>query len=328
MAKRVLVLPGDGAGPEIASCMLDVMNAVCDDLIVVRGDIGVDAHFKTDYYLPPETIEAAMDSDAIISSGVFRKPDELMYRDPIKVLKKQLGLHTSACEFRPLTAKKSAKNIDLILLSGNPDYTSNITEMETLDGVSAERFFSAGSYRKLFSTAARIASYRNRKKITCAHQADVFPAMDSMFVRLFKEELAKSGLNLEIEDADTLIEKLCSDPSVYDVVVCTEMCGSSVRSLASGLLNKTGASPLCSISETHGIFEPMHPPEYGSSAGFDPTSAILAGAMAMDFMGMPSEGDRIRAAVSEACLSGTAESRARTFTDTVCRIAADSEGQH
>jgi len=119
-------------------------------------------------------------------------------------------------------------------------------------------------------------------------------------------------------------ERMVLDPSSLDVIVSTDVYGSVLSGVASGLVGGMHLTPMGSIGDSQGLFEPMHgsnPP--GDPEYVNPTSAVLSGALALDFIGFTDAADRIRDAVTAAYsgrivtpdVGGTAS--AKTFTDAV-----------
>lgn len=322
MAKRILALPGDGTGPEVIYHAVRVLNAASGDIDIVFGDIGAGAYAKTDYYLPPETIDLATESDAIIAGGVMRKPNDMRYRDPLRVLKKQLNLYAVLRKFRPLSP--GAGNVDMMILTGNPDALLNVLEKENLDGIITEKFTSSDSCRKLFRMAVRVAELKRRRSILCAHRADLFPHQDSAFVDIFYKELAASEFVIDDEEVERVAERMVLDPSSLDVIVSTDVYGTVLSGVASGLVGGIRLTPVGSIGDSQGLFEPMRGPDAAGDSGYvNPTSAMLSGAMALDYIGHTDAAEAIRKAVRAAYATGDVTpdvggtSSAKAFTDAV-----------
>ena len=305
MSKKVLALPGDGVGPEVISSAASAISASTEDVDLVFGDIGVTAYNKTDHYLPPETIDLAIDSDAIISGEVFKKNEDIKYRDPLRVLKKQLNLYCIMRKFRPLSDNIGCKGTELIIMTGNTDALMNVIEKENLDGVISEKFITTESCRKLFQMTMRVAENKGRHKITCAHRSEMFPHMDGSFVDLFYKEMAASPFTIEDAEVEEIASRLIVDPTSFDVLVCTDIYGATLSGLCAGLVGGTYLTPMGSIGDTQGLFEPMHGPKPNVEGGIvNPTSAILSGALAMDHIGLPEAGEKIREAVRKVYATG------------------------
>lgn len=328
MTKKVLVLPGDGIGPAVTSSAVNIlMNAVGEGIDISYGDIGQSAFVKTAEYLPAETVSLAADADAIIVGGVIDTPSDRTYQNPIRALKKQLNLYSVVRKFSPLCRDLGVQGIDLLVITGNPDSLLSVVETESIDGVNVHRFLSTASCKRLFQKAARISTNMNRKKITCAHRTSVFPRMDGMFREQFYKELAGLGFFINDLEVGEAAEELVKDPSTMDVLISTEMYGELFSGLAAGMVGGSYLTPVGSIGNDSGLFEPMHGPnpKLIKDEFANPTSAILSAAMALDSMGMSSEAERVRMAVKHIYAGGGVtpdvggKATTKGFTDSVIK---------
>ncbi|MCL2032778.1 MAG: isocitrate/isopropylmalate family dehydrogenase [Methanomassiliicoccaceae archaeon] len=334
MTKKILVLPGDGIGPEVICSAVGVLEQAAGGSIeLTYGDIGQSAFVKTSEYLPGETVGLAADADAIIVGGVVDTPSDRSYRNPVRVLKKQLNLHSVVRKFFPLCESIGVRGVDLLIINGNPDALLNILETESLDGVDLHKFMSAASGKKLFQETRRISSAMKRKKITCAHRTSMFQALDGMFVELFYKELAGSGFLIEDMEVGEVASELVKDPSSMDVIVTTDIYGTVLAGVAAGMVGGSYLTPVGSIGDNSGLFEPMHGPNPKAvrDGMANPTSAILSGAMALDHLGMSSQAEKIRKAVRcvyskgeiTPDVGGTATTK--EFTDSVINMLKDTK---
>jgi len=308
MTKKILVLPGDGIGPEVTYSAVSVMKQAAKGKIeIFYGDIGQSAFVKTSEYLPADTIDLATDADAIIAGGVIENPSSRAGQNPIRVLKKQLNLYSVVRKFFPLCKEIGIPGVDLLLITGNPDTLLSIQETESLDGVNSHRFLSAVSCKRLFQKTARLSSTMNRKKITCTHRMCMFPSLDRMFVEYFYKELAGSEFLIEDMEVEVAASELVKNPPSMDVIVSTDIYGTVLAGVAAGMVGGSYLTPVGSIGDNSGLFEPMHGPNptLAKEGTVNPTSAILSAAMAFDNMGMPMEAEKIRKAVRHVYSNGT-----------------------
>jgi len=333
MTKKILVLPGDGIGPEVSSAAVSViMQAAEGKIEVFYGDIGQSAFVKTSEYLPAETVDLAAEADAIIVGGVIDNPTLKSYQNPIRVLKKQLNLYSIVRKFFPLCKSIGIPGVDLLMITGNPDTLLSILETESIDGVNSHRFLSGVSCKRLFQKTARLSTTMNRKKITCAHRATMFPALDRMFVEYFYKELAGSGFLVEDMDVGEVASELVKSPPSMDVIVSTDIYGAVLAGVAAGMVGGSYLTPVGSIGDDSGLFEPMHGPNPRSMKDgiVNPTSAILSAAMAFDNMGMPKEAEKIRIAVRHVYFNGLVtpdvggKATTKQFTNSVISVLKDS----
>lgn len=304
-SKRILILPGDGVGPEVTTSAVTVLNAATDSLDIEFEDIGICAYDRTEQYLPAETIDRATVADAIIA-GVVMDIKDPRCRNPVRDLKKHLNLYAVERKFFPLSENLGIQGVDLILMTGNPDVLLSVVETESLDGVSAEKYLSVESCRKIFRKTMRIAEMMSRRKITCAHRSNMFPTYDGIFVSTFYKEFAASEFLIDDMDVEAIAGEFIMDPRSMDVIVSTDLYGSVLAGEAAGMVGGSYLTPMGSIGDGVGLFEPMHGPklEMAEKGIVNPTSAILSGAMALDHIGMHKDAEDIRKAVRATYMKG------------------------
>ena len=329
MTKRILVLPGDGIGPEVTSSAVRILEAtVGGGIRIDYGDIGQSAFVKTSEYLPAETVDLAVDADAVIAGGVVDTPSDRNYRNPIRILKKQLNLYSVVRKFFPLCESLGVRGVDLLIINGNPDALLSVLETESLSGVDTRKFVSRTSCKKVFQMTMRLSSAMGRKKMTCAHRASMFPMLDGMFVEMFYKELAGSGFLMQDMEVDKIASELVKNPSSLDVIVSTDIYGTVLAGVAAGMVGGGYLTPVGNIGDNAGLFEPMHgpSPKMIKPGTANPTSTILSGAMALDHLGMSPEAEKIRKAVRYVYSTGAVTpdvggtATTKGFTDSVIDI--------
>ncbi|MDR0508271.1 MAG: hypothetical protein LBG63_00355 [Candidatus Methanoplasma sp.] len=334
MTKKVLVLPGDGIGPEVISSAVSILaQAAGGKIEILYGDIGQSAFIRTSKHLPAETMGLAAEADAIIAGGVIGTPTDRTYQNPIRVLKKQLNFYSVVRKFSTLSKRaETRQNIDILLITGNPDTLLNILETESLDGVNSSKFLSRANCKRLFQKTGRLSSAMGRKKITCAHRASMFPVLDGMFVEEFYGELAGTRFLIDDMEVDEAASELIKNPSSIDVLISTDVYGAVFAGGIAGMVGGNYLTPVGSIGDSSGLFEPMHGPNPRSikDGVVNPTSAILSAAMALDNMGMSPEAEKIRKAVRRVYSSGAVtpdvggKSTTKEFTDSVVSALKDT----
>ncbi|AIZ56262.1 3-isopropylmalate/3-methylmalate dehydrogenase [Candidatus Methanoplasma termitum] len=308
MTKKILVLPGDGVGPSVVSSAVEILEtAARNKTEIIYGDVGQSAFVKTSEYLPSETLDLATEVDAILAGGTIEMPADRTYNNPIRTLKKQLNLYSVVRKFYPLSKNLGVRGVDLLVVTGNTDTLLKSIETETLDGVDYHKFLSAASCKKLFQNTLRLAILRDRKKITCAHRTSAFPALDGLFVECFYKEFAGSSFLLEEMEVDEVAAELTKNPSSMDVIVSTDIYGTVLAGVVAGMVGGSYLTPVGNIGDNIGLFEPMHGPNprFIRDGEVNPTSAILSGAMALDYLGMSTEAEKIRRAVRDVYAKGT-----------------------
>ncbi|MDR3206496.1 MAG: hypothetical protein LBT41_05355 [Candidatus Methanoplasma sp.] len=303
MSKKILVLPGDGVGPEVTSSAVSVLKAAAGDFIdIAYADIGSAAFDTTDHHLPAGTIDLATDADAIIVGTVVDQTSDRNYQNPVRTLKKQLNLYIVMRKFFPLCNRIGSKGVDIILMTGNPDSLLNISETESLDGVTTQKFLSNSSCKRLFRKVLQTAEAKGRKHVTCVHRVAAFPMSDGLFLNAFYREFAATDMLVNDMEVELAASEMVMDPPSMDVIVSTDLYGSVLAGVGAGLVGGSYLTPMGSIGDSSGLFEPMHGPrpEMADKGSVNPTSSILSAAMALDHVGLRTEAENIRIAVRSA----------------------------
>ncbi|HKM09344.1 MAG TPA: isocitrate/isopropylmalate family dehydrogenase [Candidatus Methanomethylophilaceae archaeon] len=301
MSKTVLVLPGDGVGKEVTDAAVAVLRSV-SDVNIEFADIGDAAYDKTGYHLPPETMEAAAEADAIIATPVRRRATERKYKDPLGILRKQLEMYTLMRSFKPPGDDIGVQGLDCLLFSCNPQSTGVSNEMETLKGVTVESFLDVIVCRKVILTAGKISAEKHRKKIVCLRDLELNRYMDSIFTDLFYEELAASEFDISDMEVAEAVSDLVIDPTSTDVMLVPVSYSNAVSGVLMGLCGGAYLTSTGYIGDNTAMFMPMHGPvEWLTGKDtVNPTGCILAAAMTLDGLDMSVEGDKIRNAVRSA----------------------------
>jgi 3-isopropylmalate dehydrogenase len=299
---KILVLPGDGIGPEITDATLEVLdraNAKFNlGLEWQRAEIGLGPLKKRGSTLPEDVMEAARKAPGIILGPV----DHLQYPP-----REQGGINPSG-EFRvklDLFANiRPAKSRMGVGLTGKP--VDLVIFRECTEGFYADRnmFMGRGEFmptediaiaiRKVTarqcSRISRVAfdwARRRRKKVTAVHKANVFHISDALFLREVRK-VAQDYPDVELDEkiVDAMAALLVRDPSKFDCIVTGNMFGDILSDEASeisgglGLAGSTMAGDdACCAQAQHGSA-----PDIQGQDKANPTSLILSAGMLLEWL--------------------------------------------
>jgi 3-isopropylmalate dehydrogenase len=299
---KLLVLPGDGIGPEITDATLAVLDRASSKfglgLEWERMDIGLTALGRQGSTLPDAVMEAARNAPGIILGPV----DHLQYppRDkgginPSGELRVKLDL------FANIRPAKSRMGVGL---TGRP--VDLVIFRECTEGFYADRNMAAGSgefmptedmalaVRKVTarqsSRIARVAfdwARKRRRKVTAVHKANVLRLSDGLFLREVRK-VAKDYPDVELDEkiVDAMAALLVRDPSRFDCIVTGNMFGdilSDEASEISGSLGLAGSimagDDACCAQAQHGSA-----PDIAGQDKANPTSLILSAVMLLEWL--------------------------------------------
>ncbi len=330
MSKKVLILPGDGIGPEITAQAVKVLDRLKEegalDIEMQEGLVGGAAYDETGSPLPEDTMTAAREADAILLGAVGGPQYDSLPRDkrPEKGL---LGLRSGLelfANLRPamlypqLAHASSLKpevvsGLDILIvreLTGGI-YFGQPRGIRTLDNGEREGFntyvYSESEIRRIAHVAFQAAQKRNRK-VTSIDKSNVLEVTE-----LWKEvvtEVAKEYPDVELEHmlVDNAAMQLVRWPKQFDVMLTGNMFGDILSDEASMLTGSIGMLPSASLnSENKGMYEPSHgsAPDIAGQDIANPLATILSAAMMLRYsLGAPELADRIEQAVSKVLDQG------------------------
>jgi isocitrate/isopropylmalate dehydrogenase len=179
--KTICVLPGDGIGPEVIGCAVEVMSAVTPDLRLVHSDIGATAADRHGDPLPPETIETMRTADSCLFGAVTSSAAKNS-RSAVLTFRKELGLFANVRPVRTMTPMTGRSPIDVVIVRENSEglYTQDETHED--DGVTTRRRVTSAACRRICEFA--ISQALHREKGIVAYKANVRES-DGLFLRTF-----------------------------------------------------------------------------------------------------------------------------------------------
>ena len=337
MKASIVVLPGDGIGPEVAAAGVAVLTAIADRFghafTFTEHAIGGDAIDRFGDPLPPATREALLAADAILLGAVggpkWSDPNAAVRPEQgLLAMRKLLGvfanvrplkLHPRTAALSPLKPERT-KGVDLVFireLTGGI-YFGAKTRSET--DATDECRYSVVEIERVVRHAFELARTR-RRKVTSVDKANVLETS-----RLWRDVAARIGreefpdVALEHQLVDSMAMHLLAKPREYDVIVTENMFGDILTDEASMLAGSLGLLPSASLGEPGavGIYEPIHgsAPDIAGKGIANPYATIFSAAMLLRHsLGLDEEAASVEAAVYAVLDDGvfTADLAAKGF---------------
>ncbi len=326
MSLKIVLMPGDGIGPEVTAEAARILKNVAEhsgkSFTFSTHAIGGTAIDSEGVGLPERTLEAALDANAVLLGAVghpkfdgrqtSERPEAALL-----ALRQALGgfanLRPAVC-YTPL-AKRTAfqpervKGANLLIVRellgglyfGEPRgfEASGNTAFNTL-------IYSRHEIERVAKVAFDRARER-RKKVASIDKANVLET--SRLWRAVVSEVAKSYPDVELEHVyvDTAAMRLATSPTSFDVMLCDNLFGDILSDQAASVSGSLGLLPSATIGGRVDLYEPVHgsAPDIAGKGLANPIGAIASAAMLLRFSArMDKEAAEIEHAIEDALAAG------------------------
>lgn len=300
---NILILPGDGIGPEIANATIDVLAAIDQrmalGLAIEVREIGLVTLKSQGTTLPPEVMRRIPEVDGVILGPVSH------YDYPSR---QQGGINQSAelrvvfdlyANIRPSRSRAELsvlrRSMDLVIVRENTEgfysdrnmHTGTGEFMPDSDMALSMRKITARASRRVARAAFEIARGR-RRKVTAVHKANVLKLSDGLFLREVRK-VAQEYPDVELEEliVDATAALLIRTPDRFDVIVTTNMFGDILSDEAAELSGSLGLGGSINAGDEICVAQAQHgsAPDIAGRNIANPTSLILSAAMLLDWRG-------------------------------------------
>ena len=300
---KILVLPGDGIGPEITRATLEVLQAA--DTAFSLGlefethDIGLTTLRSRGTTLPPEVMKRIPAVDGVILGPVShyeypsRQDGGINPSAELRVVF-QLYANVRPCRSRP-DLSILRRPMDLVIVRENTEGFYSDRNMFAGSGEFMPDPDMAFSIRKITAKgSARVAraafelARRRKRKVTAVHKANVVKLSDGLFLREVRK-VAQSYPDVLLDEliVDATAALLIRDPERFDVIVTTNMFGDILSDEASELSGSLGLGGAINVGDEICVAQAQHgsAPDIADKDIANPTSLILSAALLLDWRG-------------------------------------------
>jgi isocitrate dehydrogenase (NAD+) len=286
MAKHTIVLiPGDGIGPEVTSAARRVLDASGLQAEWVELPAGVAAIEQGhDTVLPQRTL-AAIQAHKVALKGPVSTPVGKGFQSVNVQLRKKLNLYAAV---RPVLNVPGVKtrfdDVDIVVVRENTEGLYSGIENEVTPGVvTSLKVATELACTRIARYAFRYATRRQRKKITVFHKANIMKLTDGMFLNAARKIYEEEYPNIEYQEMiiDAGCMKLVQDPSKFDILLMENLYGDLVSDLCAGLVGGLGVVPGSNIGDEAAVFEAVHgsAPDIAGKDVANPLAVLMSGVM-------------------------------------------------
>jgi len=329
VAHRVVLIPGDGTGPELTEATRRVLEATGADLEWDVREAGADVMEKHGGNpLPPDVLDAIRETGVALK-GPITTPIGGGFRSVNVALRKELDMYA---QVRPCKSYEGVRtrfdDVDLIIVRENTEdlyagieYEQGTPEAAELiewigahggklrhddAGISIKPISVTGT-RRIFEFAFDYARRNGRRKVTAVHKANIMKFTDGLWLHVAREVAAE---NADIDFDDRIVDNMCMQlvqrPEEYDVLVLPNLYGDVLSDLAAGMIGGLGVAPGANYGETVAVFEPTHgsAPKYAGQNKVNPIAQMLSGVLMLRHLDERSAADRLEQAIAAVIAEG------------------------
>ena len=349
MVYKLVLLPGDGTGPEVLREGVKVLEAV-EAAFGVRFDkipfpMGGDYYLESGEEWPDGAFESCKSADAILL-GAVGNPQAVLPSGELAGIGVLFGLRFGLDLYANVRPTKLYPNVRHKVHEGfkqvwEPGKVDFVIVRENTEGLytPARGFLRRGGIEELavdsrvitrkgservIRFAFEIARIRKgapadgRHLVTCVDKSNVTSGC-KLFRRVY-DEVAKGYPKVQKDYAyiDAFLQWIARSPESYDVCVTSNMFGDIATDLAAVLQGGMGMAAGGNVGDEHGMFEPIHgsAPKHAGKDVVNPMAMILACQMMLDWLGRRKE-DKVlleaSRAVEQAVEAVLTEGKALTY---------------
>jgi 3-isopropylmalate dehydrogenase len=328
MLLKIAILPGDGIGPEVTDEAVRVLDVVAarfgHEVSLKKKDVGGAALTSSRDPLPPDTLQACLDSNAVLLGAVGgpafdNVAKELRPERGLLRLRKELGafanLRPAVCfpaledcsPLRPEVVRGTDVLIVRELLGGIYFGEPRSTEGAAGSRVAIDTMrYREPEIERIARVAFELAKSR-RRQVTSVDKANVLDCS-----RLWREVVTRVGqeyphVQLRHTYVDSAAMALVSRPTDFDVLLTENMFGDILSDQAGAIVGSIGVLGSASIGGPVALYEPVHgsAPDIAGKGIANPLGAILSVAMMLRHsFHLNAEADCVEAAVASVLGAG------------------------
>lgn len=284
---RVVVIPGDGIGPEVVSAALHALGPVRERLEIEEVRAGLAYYRETGRPYPEGFFDKLRSADAVLKGPLATPVGPGGYRSINVEIRQRLDLYANLRPCRGYPGV-SPRVFDVVVVRENTEGLYAGVEGRFRDEAYALKIVTERGSRRIVRFALEYAATRGRRRVTAVHKANILKLSDGLFLEVFRREAERYRGRLEVDEliVDAAAYNLARSPEKLDVMVTLNLYGDILSDLVAGLAGSLGLCGSGQYGDNAAVFEPVH------GAGFDiagkgianPVAAIHAARLMLEYL--------------------------------------------
>ena len=291
MAKKAIVIKGDGTGPELVEAMINVLKNCNSSIELISVEAGSEywQKNKTTSYISDDVWNLLKNSDACFKGPTTTIPDPSAPRSVAVSIRQKFELYAN---IRPIkTYSTSAKDLNFVCVRESTEGLYSGIEFKTSDDSAiAIRKITRKGCERLAKKSFELANDLKFKKIFVVTKRNILKETDGIFMESV-EKFHNLNKNIDIEEyyIDNVTQQLVKNPERFNnsLLLSTNLFMDIISECASGHVGSIGNVYSGNYGDDYAMFEPAHgsAPKYSGQNKVNPVATICSGAWMAEFLG-------------------------------------------
>jgi isocitrate dehydrogenase (NAD+) len=300
----VVLIPGDGIGPEVTDAACAVIAAAGVEIDWEAAEAGADVVAK--YGTPvPETVLHAVRRAGVALKGPIGTPIGGGFKSANVTMRQSLDLFASVRPVKTLPGVPSRYDgIDLVMVRENTEDLYAGLEHRVAPGiVESLKVVTEAASLRIAEYAFALAERERRREVAVVHKANIMKLSDGLFLECARRVSKRhTGVGFREIIVDNCAMQMVKDPTQFDVLLLGNLYGDILSDLGAGLVGGLGVVPGANVGESCAIFEAVHgsAPDIAGKGFANPTALILSSVMLLRHLGEDDAAKRVESAVRTA----------------------------
>jgi isocitrate dehydrogenase (NAD+) len=303
---RVVLIPGDGIGPEVTGaavrCVEALGVAIAWEVVEAGGEV------IAKYGSPvPEEVLNAVRSTGLALKGPITTPVAGGFKSANVLLRQALDLYACVRPVKSIPGLVTRyEGVDLVLVRENTEGLYSGLEHRVAPGiVESIKVMTEHACTRISRFAFALARRLGRRKVTAVHKANIMKLSDGLFLECSRK-VARDWPDLEYDEIiiDNCAMQLVRDPGRFDVLLMENLYGDILSDLCAGLVGGLGVVPGSNVGDRCAVFEAVHgsAPDIAGRRLANPTAILLSTVEMLRHLGENEAGQALERAVHAAIL--------------------------
>lgn len=315
---EVAVARGDGVGPEIMDATVRVLEATGAPLDFKSVGLGLEAYERGCATGMTDDARETIERCGVLLKAPLATPVGRGYKSVNVTARKLWGVFANKRRARTVPGVEApvTGHVDITTIRENIECTyGGIEHAVTHDVAQCRRLITRKGTEQVVRYAFEMARERAASKrsegyvprLTCVHKANIMKLTCGMFLDVFNGMKAEYP---EVKADSIIVDALCmglvTDPSKFDILVCSNLQGDIVSDLCAGLVGGLGFAPSANIGNSVSIFEAVHgtAPDIAGKNLANPTALMMSASTMLRHVGLPEHAMALDSALGATLTGG------------------------